>query len=78
MKLADTPGEIGGLVPGVLIPLMFVWFITLGVLFKGVKKGIEKANRIMLPALMIMFLIIVFRALSLDGAVEGLECIFQT
>ncbi|MBM7621820.1 NSS family neurotransmitter:Na+ symporter [Bacillus tianshenii] len=72
-----APGEFGSLVPKVLIPLLIVWAITLGVLFKGVKKGIEVANKIFIPALVILFLIIVVRALTLDGAVLGLDAFFK-
>ncbi|WP_078379102.1 sodium-dependent transporter [Sutcliffiella halmapala] len=72
-----APGEFGSLVPSVLIPLVLVWVITLGVLFKGIKKGIEVANKIFIPALVIIFLIIVVRALTLDGAVDGLNAFFK-
>ncbi|WP_404453942.1 sodium-dependent transporter [Virgibacillus necropolis] len=75
LNLAD-PGEIGGFVPGVLIPLIIVWIVVLGILFKGVKKGIEVANRIFIPALVIIFIIIVIRAVTLPGALEGLEAFF--
>lgn len=77
LKLAETPGQFGGVVPGILIPLIIVWLIALGVLFKGVKKGIEVANKIMLPALFVLFLIIVIRALTLEGAVTGLNAFFK-
>jgi NSS family neurotransmitter:Na+ symporter len=77
LKLADTPGQFGSLVPGVLIPLIIVWAVTLGVLFKGVKKGIEAANKIMLPALFVLFLLIVIRAVTLDGAAMGLNAFFK-
>ncbi|MGE6257544.1 sodium-dependent transporter [Heyndrickxia sporothermodurans] len=76
LKLAE-PGTTGSLVPGVLIPLIIVWVIVLGIMFAGVKKGIEKANKIMIPALVILFLIIVIRALTLPGAVDGLNTFFQ-
>lgn len=75
LNLAD-PGEIGGFVPGVLIPLIIVWIVVLGILFKGIKKGIEVANRIFIPALVIIFIIIVIRAVTLPGALEGLEAFF--
>lgn len=77
LKLAETPGQFGSLVPGILIPLVIVWFVTLGVLFKGVKKGIEVANKIFLPALFLLFFIIVIRAVTLDGAAEGLNAFFK-
>ncbi len=71
-----APGEIGGIVPGVFIPLVIVWVLVLGILFKGVKKGIEIANRIFIPALVIIFLIIVIRAVTLPGAIDGLQAFF--
>src|SRR5699024_3460574 len=67
----------GGLVPSVFIPLIIVWLIVLGVLFRGVKKGIEVANRIMIPTLVVVFIIIVLRAVTLDGAIEGLNAFFE-
>jgi len=76
LHLAD-PGQIGGLVPGVLIPLVIIWIAVLGILFKGVKKGIEMANRIFIPTLVIIFLIIVIRAVTLPGAMEGLNAFFE-
>lgn len=70
-------GSVGSIVPGVFIPLVLVWIIALGILFKGVKEGIERANRIFIPALLIMFLMIVIRALTLEGAALGLEAFFK-
>ncbi|WHY86900.1 sodium-dependent transporter [Neobacillus novalis] len=77
LKVSETPGDIGSLVPGVVIPLLFVWAVTLFVLYRGVSRGIEKLNKIFIPTLVIMFLIIVIRALSLDGAADGLNAFFK-
>src|SRR5699024_6608364 len=77
LELAEVPGQFGGLVPGVFIPLIIVWLIVLGVLFRGVKRGIEIANRIMIPTLVIVFIIVVIRAITLPGALEGLNAFFQ-
>ena len=72
-----TPGETGSIVWGVFIPLALVWIITLGILAAGVKKGIEMANRIFIPILVVIFLIIVIRAVTLDGAMMGLDAFFK-
>ncbi|RSL34125.1 sodium-dependent transporter [Salibacterium salarium] len=74
---ATDPGQFGGLVPGILIPLIIVWLVTLGVLFRGVKKGIEMANRIFIPTLVVIFIIIVIRAVTLPGAAAGLQAFFE-
>src|SRR5699024_3169614 len=50
------PGVFGGFVPGVLIPLIIVWTIVLFILGKGIRKGIEAANRIFIPLLVVTFL----------------------
>ena len=73
----SAAGEVGSLVPGVLIPLIIVWLIALFFIARGVKKGIEIANRIFIPALAIIFLIIVIRAITLDGAGLGLQAFFE-
>ncbi|WP_100400124.1 sodium-dependent transporter [Bacillus sp. FJAT-44742] len=77
LNLAEVPGQVGSFVPGVLIPLIIVWVVTLGVLFRGVQKGIEWANRIFIPTLVVLFLIIVIRAVTLPGAVDGLQAFFE-
>ena len=43
----------------------------------GVAAGIEKFNKIGMPALFVMLVIIIIRALTLDGAVEGLKFMFK-
>ncbi|MFD1849361.1 sodium-dependent transporter [Oceanobacillus bengalensis] len=72
-----APGEFGGFVPSVLIPLIIVWAVVLAILFAGVKKGIEIANRIFIPLLVVLFLFIVIYALTLPGALDGLNAFFQ-
>ena len=47
--------------------------ITMAVLVGGVLKGIEKVNRIMMPAFFILFIIIAVRVFFLDGAFAGYE-----
>ncbi|HSP22949.1 MAG TPA: sodium-dependent transporter [Planococcus sp. (in: firmicutes)] len=77
LQLTVSPGQTGGIVWGVFIPLVLVWIITLGILLAGVKKGIEVANRIFIPTLVVIFLVVVIRALTLDGAMMGLDAFFK-
>ncbi|SFM38729.1 neurotransmitter:Na+ symporter, NSS family [Gracilibacillus orientalis] len=76
LNLADA-GTFGSVVPAVMIPLLVVWVIVLFFLGRGVKKGIEFANRIFIPTLFIVFFIIVIRAVTLPGAMEGLDAFFK-
>ncbi|PIC56621.1 sodium-dependent transporter [Sporosarcina sp. P12(2017)] len=77
LNLADNPGEVGGLVGGVALPLLLVWVICYIILLGGVKKGIELANRIFIPVLFLLFLFVVIRAITLDGAMVGLDAFFK-
>lgn len=77
LKVAETPGSVGGYVPGVLIPLLVVWAIAFIILFAGVKKGIELANRIFIPTLVVVFILVVIRAVTLEGAFTGLDAFFK-
>ncbi|MFK3938422.1 sodium-dependent transporter [Alkalihalobacillus sp. NPDC078783] len=77
LNASASASEMGSFVPSILLPLVLVWAVALGVLFKGVKRGIELANRIIIPALVIMFLCIVIRALTLEGAMTGLDAFFK-
>jgi NSS family neurotransmitter:Na+ symporter len=77
LKLTVDAGQTGSIVPGVFIPLIMVWIIVLGILVKGIKKGIESANKIFLPILVVLFSIIVIRAVTLPGATTGLNAFFE-
>ncbi|WP_211262495.1 sodium-dependent transporter [Nitriliruptor alkaliphilus] len=69
-------GTLGGLRWPVLLPLVLVWAVALGVLVGGVKRGIERANRVMIPVLVLSFGALVVRAVTLEGATLGLDALF--
>lgn len=75
LRVSD-PGLSLDFVPGVLVPLAMVWIAVIVVLGLGVAKGIQRANVIFLPLLLVGFLALVIRALFLDGAAEGLNALF--
>lgn len=50
---------------------VLVVVITVAILIFGVSGGIEKINKVMMPAFFILFLIIAVRVLFLPGALEG-------
>lgn len=60
----------------ILIPLVLVWLFVFVALARGVSRGVEKVNRIFIPLLVLLFLVLVGRALFLPGAVEGLSAFF--
>ncbi|MEV8369809.1 sodium-dependent transporter [Microbacterium sp. NPDC064584] len=75
LQVAD-PGFSFDFVPGVLLPLALVWVAAIVVLALGVAKGLQRVNVVFLPLLVVAFMILVVRALFLDGAAEGLNALF--
>lgn len=76
LKLSSSPFEFGGIVWYVLCGIALIWIINWFICYKGVKKGIEKANKILLPTLVIIMIIIAVKSITLDGATEGLNTLF--
>jgi len=77
LNLTDNPFVIGGLNMKMLIALAFVWGINYIVLMGGIKSGIEKANKIFMPLLVLCLIIVAFRGVTLDGAMQGLDYFFK-
>lgn len=77
LRITDNPFTIGTLNKSMLITLAAVWLINYLVLMGGVKAGIEKANKIFMPLLILCLLVVVVRGLTLEGAALGLDYFFK-
>lgn len=79
-----SPDEISGVFTGfitspiepIIYQIIFMALTGIVVIF-GVKNGIEKASKILMPFLLIIIVILNIRAVTLDGAEEGLKFLFQ-
>jgi len=63
-------------VPQVGVPLAVVWVIVIVIMGFGVKRGIGRANTVLMPLLTVMFAILVVQSLFLPGAFDGLDAFF--
>ncbi|MGG3739436.1 sodium-dependent transporter [Aeribacillus pallidus] len=60
--------------PWEVLLAQFVFLVlTILIVQGGIQQGIERASRYMMPALFILFLVLVIRSLTLDGAMEGIQ-----
>jgi len=79
-----TPTEIGTMfndfitspVAPIVCQLVFM-SITAGVVYAGVKKGIETFSKVMMPVLVGIIVLLCFRSLTLPGAEGGLAFLFK-
>lgn len=78
LKLDDhSPLSLGNFQWHIAIPMTIAWAITFTAIFSGVKAGIERAGKIMMPLLFIMVILLIVRVLMLPGAISGLNYLFE-
>lgn len=73
---ATDPGVTPTIVPVIVGALSVIWLGIIIFAALGLRKGLQLANRITLPTLVVLFLIIVIYAVTLPGAVDGLNTFF--
>ncbi|AEB75177.1 sodium-dependent transporter [Clostridium botulinum] len=68
-KFFDTFAGTSSSIPWHLLALT----LTVVIVLLGITKGIEKANKILMPGLFVVFVILLIRSITLDGAIAGLK-----
>ncbi len=77
LRLSSGPLDLSSFRLPIAITILIAWGISFLAGFAGVQKGLERANKIFMPLLIVMLLIVVIRALTLPGAINGLELMFK-
>lgn len=73
---ADKATYFNGFIKASVEPLIYhgvFMILTVAIVFKGISGGIEKASKIMMPALFLMLIIVAIRSITLNGASAGLS-----
>ena len=77
---ADLEGMFGGFISKIAKPI-FWQIIFMGltgwIVLAGIKGGIEKASKLLMPVLLLIIVILDIRAITLPGASEGLAFLFK-
>jgi NSS family neurotransmitter:Na+ symporter len=66
------PHEIGNVRTPILISLVIVWGLNWLIVYFGVEKGIEKANKIFMPLLLFLIFVLIGWTWTLPGAWDGI------
>ena len=73
LNISSSPSEISTIQTPILAGLLAVWLVTWGIIVRGVSRGVELANRVFMPLLLILTLILVFWSVNLEGAKVGID-----
>jgi NSS family neurotransmitter:Na+ symporter len=76
----DYTGYFVGFIGETAEPLVWQFIfmaLTIGIVYVGVKRGIERLNKILMPSLGILLIILAIYSLTLGGASEGLSFLFS-
>ena len=73
----NSPSALGSLQLHIVLPVLLAWCITFFATFTGVRGGIERLGKIMMPLLFVMVVVLTARVLLLPGAAEGLNWMFK-
>ncbi|OZU87718.1 hypothetical protein CIL03_15240 [Virgibacillus indicus] len=77
---ADYPGLFAAITGNPFITLLghglFI-LINVIVISFGIKNGIEKSSKLLMPLLFVFFIILVIRAVTFEGAMEGIRFFLQ-
>ncbi len=78
LKLGDnSPTDLGSIQWKIALSMVIAWAITYTAIAKGVKSGIERASKIMMPILFLMVIFLIGRMIFLPGALDGVNYMFE-
>lgn len=76
LNLSSSPFQLGGIVFVILFGIALLWGVNWFICFRGIKSGIEKVNKVLLPVLISIMIFIVIKSVNLEGASLGLNTLF--
>ncbi len=76
LGFTNAIGAMGDFAWHIAIAFSFLWLIVGLISVTGIKNGVEKMNKIIIPLLLLMFTSVVIYALTLPGAITGLNAFF--
>lgn len=76
LQVSSSPFHLEGIVVPILVGIILLWITNWYICYRGIKSGIEKLSKILLPTLLVIMVIIVIKGTTLEGAATGLNTLF--
>nr|WP_256493332.1 sodium-dependent transporter [Endozoicomonas sp. SCSIO W0465] len=73
----NSPSALGSLQWHIVVPILLAWIVSFYATFTGVRTGIERLGKLMMPLLFIMVVVLTLRVLMLPGAADGVNWMFK-
>ncbi len=73
----NSPTNLGDIQWKIAFAMLVAWAVTYAAIVGGVKAGIERASKIMMPILFVMVLLLIARMIFLPGALDGVNYMFE-
>jgi len=77
LGLTGSPFELGGIRWSIFAACSLAWGVTWLAITSGVRAGIERACKVLIPTLFVLVLVLIARVVNLPGAMDGLNFLFQ-
>lgn len=73
LAVSKGPLDIGGIHPAILVGVSFIWFVNWFIIYRGISKGIEIANKVIMPILLVIMVTLVIWGVTLPGSGDGIR-----
>ena len=73
LQISSGPAELGDVRSPIIFGLTIIWLLNWLIVFFGVQRGVEKANKIFMPLLLFLTIALVIWSVNLKGAFTGLR-----
>jgi len=72
LQVSSGPFDFGNIRTSIIYALVAVWFFSWLIVFFGVQKGVERANKVFMPLLFVLIAVLVVWSVNLEGAAKGI------
>jgi len=77
IELSEFFKDFSGSTKGPIVWMTVFMILTAGIVIGGVKNGIEKYTKVLMPLLLVIIIILCVKSISLEGAEAGLAFLFN-